>query len=59
MRQLTIEGRITVLKSLNDSKVIHLLLITKLHNDTTDPLFRILYLARKKTKIKLSTLCNG
>ena len=41
MRQLTIEGRITVLKSLAGSKVIHLLRITKLHNDTTVPLFRI------------------
>ena len=41
MRQLTIEGRITVLKSLAGSKVTHLLRITKLHNDTTDPLFRI------------------
>ena len=34
MRQLTLEGRITVFKSLAISKVIHLLLITKLHNNT-------------------------
>ena len=32
MRQLTLEERITVFKSLTASKVIHLLLITKLHN---------------------------
>ena len=31
MRQLTLEGRIIVFKSLADSKLIHLLLITKLH----------------------------
>ena len=31
MRQLTLEGRITVFKFLAVSKVIHLLLITKLH----------------------------
>ena len=36
MRQLTLEGRITVFKSLAISKVIHLLLITKLHNNTID-----------------------
>ena len=34
MRQLTLEGRIKVFKSLAVSKVIHLLLITKLHNNT-------------------------
>ena len=36
MRQLTLEERITVFKSLAISKVIHLLLITELHNNTTD-----------------------
>ena len=36
MRQLTLEGRITVFQSLAVSKVIHLLLVTKLHNDTID-----------------------
>ena len=40
MRQLT-EGKITALKSLNVSKVIHLLLITELHNDTIDLLYKI------------------
>ena len=41
MRQLTLEGRITVFKSLAVSKVIHLLLITKLHNNTIDLLYKI------------------
>ena len=41
MRQLTLEGRITVFKSLAVSKVIHLLLITKLHNNTIDLLHKI------------------
>ena len=52
MRQLTLEGRITVFKSLAVSKVIHLLLITKLHNNTID-IFYItekLYLATDKGK---------
>ena len=62
MRQLTLEGRITVLKSLVVSKVIHLLLITKLHNNTIDLLYKIqkhFIWQRKKAKIKHSTLCNG
>ena len=41
MRQLTLEGRITVFKSLAVSKVIHLLLIAKLHNNTIDLLYKI------------------
>ena len=41
MRQLTLEGRITVLKSLAISKVIHLLLITKLHNNTINLMYKI------------------
>ena len=41
MRQLTLEGRITVFKSLALSKVIHLLLITKLHINTIDLLYKI------------------
>ena len=41
MRQLILEGRITVFKSLAVSKVIHLLLITKLHNNTVDALHKI------------------
>ena len=41
MRQLTLEGRITAFKSLAVSKVIHLLLITKLHNNTIDILYEM------------------
>ena len=36
MRQLTLEGRITVFQSLPVSKLTHLLLITKLHNNAID-----------------------
>ena len=41
MRQLILEGRIMVFKSLAVSKVIHLLLITKIHNNTFDLLYKI------------------
>ena len=41
MRQLTLEGRTTVFKSLAISKVIHLLLIAKLHNNTIDLMYKI------------------
>ena len=60
MRQLTLEERITVFKSLAVSKVIHLLLITKLHNNTIDLLHKIqkhFIWQGKKGKIKHSTLC--
>ena len=59
MRQLTLEGRITVFKSLAVYKVIQPLLITKLHNNTIDLLHKIqkkLYLARENGRIKYSTL---
>ena len=62
MRQLTLEGRITVFKSLAISKVVHLLLITKLHNNTIDLMYKIqknFIWQGKKAKIKQSTLCNG
>ena len=57
MRQLTLEERITVFKSLAVSKNIHTLLITKLHNNTIDPLYKIqkyFIRQRKETKIKHS-----
>ena len=41
MRLLTLVGRTTVFKSIFLSKVIHLLLITKLHNNTIDLLYII------------------
>ena len=62
MRQLTLEGRITVFKSSAISKVIHLLLITKLRNNTVDLTYKIqknFLWQGKKAKIKPSTLCNG
>ena len=51
-----------VLKSLAISKVIHLLLINKLHNSTIDLMYKIqknFIWQGKKAKIKNSTLCNG
>ena len=41
MRQLTLQGRITVFKSLAISKVARLLLITKLHNNTINITYKI------------------
>ena len=61
MRQLTLERRIRVFKSLAVSKVIHILLITKLHNSTID----FLYKTQKtfiwqtiKAKIKHNIICK-
>ena len=62
MRQLTLEGRIRVFSSLATSKLIHHLLITKLHNNVIDFLYKIqknFIWQRKKAKIKHHTLCNG
>ena len=62
MRQLTLKGRIMVFKSLAVYKIIHLLLITKLHSNTIDLLYKIqksFIWQGKKAKIKHSTLCNG
>ena len=58
----TLEGRTTVFKFLAISKVVHLLLITKLHNNTIDLMYKIqknFIWQGKKAKIKHSTLCNG
>ena len=49
-------------KKLADFKVIHVLLITKLRNNTIDLFYKIqknFILQGKKTKIKHNTLCNG
>ena len=62
MRQLTLEGKITVFKSLVISIVIRLLLNTNLHNNTIDLMYKIqknFIWQGKKAKIKHSTLCNG
>ena len=59
MRQLTLQGRIMVFKSLVVSKVLHLLLNTKLHNNTIDLLNKIQKNFIWQRQIKHSTLCNG
>ena len=62
MRQLPLEGRITFFKSLAASKVIHILLITKLHDNTIDLLYKIqenFIWQGKRAKIKHGTFCNG
>ena len=62
MRQLTLEGRMMVFKSSAISKVMHFLLITKLHNNAIDLMYKIqknFIWQGKKVKIKHSTLCNG
>ena len=62
MEQFTLEGRIMVFKSLAVSKVIHLLLSTKRHNNTIDLLHKKqenFIWQGKKAKVKHSTLCNG
>ena len=41
MKQLTLEERVTVLKSLAVYQVIHLLLITKLNNNAIDLMYKI------------------
>ena len=41
MAHKTVNFRITVFKSLAISKVVHLLLITKLHNNTIDLMYKI------------------
>ena len=58
MRQITLNGRIKVFKLIAVSKVIHLLLITKLHNNTMDLLHKMqknFIWQGKKAKIKHST----
>ena len=62
MRHLTLEERIAMFKSWAISKIIQLLLITKLHNNTTDLLYNIhknFTWQCKKSKIKHSTISNG
>ena len=57
MRQLTLERRITVFKSLAVSKDIHILLITKLRNNTIDLLCKTqnnFIWQGRKAKIKYS-----
>ena len=59
---VNVKRKITVFKSLAISKVIHVLRITKLHDNTIDLLYKIqknVIWQEKKAKIKHSTLCSG
>ena len=60
--QLTLEGRISVFSSIAVSKLIHHLLITKVHNNAIDFLYKIqknFIWQSKNAKIKHRTLRNG
>ena len=62
MRNLTIEGKITVFKSLAISKIVHLALVTSVPAKTIDLLNKILKYflwGNKNPKIKHDTLCNN
>ena len=62
MRQLILEGRITVFKSLAVSKVTHLLLITKLHSNATDFLYKVqktLFGKGKRQKLNIVLFANA
>ena len=62
LRNLTIEGRIVVFKSLAISKLIHLALVTEIPTTTIDLLTKIqmnFVWKGRNMKIKNSTLCNG
>ena len=61
LRNLTIEGRIVVFKSLAISKLIHLALVTEIPTSTINLLTKIqmkFVWKGKNPKIKNSTLCN-
>ena len=61
LRNLTIEGRIAVFKSLAISKLIHLTLVTEIPTTTINLLTKIqmeFIWKGKNLKIKNSTLCN-
>ena len=62
LRNLTIEGRIVVFKSLAISKLIHLALVTEIPTTTINLLTKIqmeFIWKGKNPKIESSTLCNG
>ena len=60
LRNLTIEGRIVVFKSLVISKLIHLALVTEIPTSTINLLTKIQmeFIWKGNPKIKISTLCN-
>ena len=62
LRNLTIEGRIVVFKSLAISKLIHLALVTEIPTSTINFLTKMqmeFIWKWKNPKIKNSTLCNN
>ena len=61
MRKLTLEGKITIFKSLTISKIVYLALLTMIPNSVIDKLRQIqkMFLwGNKKLKIKNEKLCN-
>ena len=61
MRKLTLEGKITIFKSLPMSKIVHLAIITKVPNTVIEELKQIqknLLWDDKKVKMRQSTLGN-
>ena len=61
MRNLTLEGKITIFKTLAISKILHLSLVTNVPTQTTNELNKIqkeFIWNGSKPKIKHSTLCN-
>ena len=61
MRKLTLEGKITIFKSLAISKIVYLALLTTIPNSVIEELKQIhkMFLwGNKKPKIKHDTSCN-
>ena len=61
MRKLTLEGKVTIFKSLAISKIVYFAVITKFPNTVIEELKQIqknFLWDNKKVKIKQSTLCN-
>ena len=61
MRDLTLEGKVTIFKSLAISKIVHLALVANIPVSTIDLLIKIqkeFLWGKKKPKIKHETLCN-
>ena len=62
MRNLTLEGRITVFKALAMSKIVHLALITNIPTSTKKGLNKLqkeFIWKNKNPKIKPTALCNN
>ena len=62
MRKVTFEDKITIFKSVSISKIVHLMIITKVPNTVIEELKQIqknfLWDSKKKITINQSTLCN-